>query len=95
MLKINKEKAMNRRKVQQIEADRNTSSKIALMLGSFVAGRSAWMSQVPLNSKTVSNTGNKSVLEWFLKDHMILKTGVTSDEILLLGYHKLKLNFQL
>ncbi len=41
MLKINKEKAMNRRKVQQVEADRNTSSKIALMLGSFVAGRSA------------------------------------------------------
>ncbi len=43
------------------------------------------MSEVPLKSKTVSNTGNKSVLEWYLKDHMILKTEVTADEILLLG----------
>ncbi len=32
---------MNRRTVQSVEADRNTSSKIALMLRSFVAGRSA------------------------------------------------------
>ncbi len=41
------------------------------------------MSQVPKNIKqqTVSYTGNKSVLEGFLKDHMTLKTGVTADEI--------------
>lgn len=41
ILKRNKEKAMNRRTVQSVEADRNTSSKIALMLRSFVAVRSA------------------------------------------------------
>ncbi len=47
------------------------------------------MSQGPKNM----NTGNKSVLEWFSKDHMTLKTGVTADGISDL-YHWIKLYFK-
>ncbi len=43
-----------------------------------------------LNRKTVSNTGNTSVLEWF---HMNLKTGVTADEISHL-HHWIQLYFK-
>ncbi len=47
-----------------------------------------------LNHKTVSNTGKKiNILEWFQKDHMTLKTGVTADEISDL-HHWIKLDFK-